>query len=215
MSWVPSTIHKERPCVRVVSSSERSDTEFKLSVGDANVLVCLSVRLNSQEHERREAKKIHAPRNEYLLSVLLALPLGELSPVKTSHRSALPALLNQRLLSIVEDPDGDLWGQSEIASPLEIHGIEVSAKSPKRALSIAHQWAGFGQRTITSRANPDSHALLLSEASMYGIGARVESSGEWLLQPAPYSPKNWTIARWKLAEKLYAELQTASVLTRQ
>src|SRR6218665_954329 len=168
MTWMPTALHKMQPRVKSTPRVCDSGVEFELTAGSEDSFVRLGVRVQLAEHEYRLANEIGALRNEYHLATLLSLPAGQLSPIRPSHKEALEALLAQSLISVVEDPNGGFWGRAMVSAPLEVTGIDVFDKTLKRALSIAHAWTGFGQRSVVVPATSRSHSLLLSEANMYG-----------------------------------------------
>ena len=167
-------------------------------------MLTVTYAVNQVEHEARIRAGLREIRDEFLLAALLSAPEDQLGPVSRRFERVLKSAENSHLAAILEDPEGGLWAQRRAQPAVDVRSIEITSTSLKRGCSVAHRWAGYGPRTITTSASVST--LDLTEASHYGIGLQMPD-GECVMLPAAYVPQRWSSARWRFAELIYGQFR--------
>ena len=170
---------------------------------DRSVLT-VTYAVNRIEHEARVRSGLRDIRNEFLLAALLSAPEDQLGPVSPRFERVLREADSAHLATLLDDPEGGLWAQRRTQPPVDVRSIEITSTSLKRGCSVAHRWAGYGPRTITTSASVSTFEL--TEASHYGIGLQMPD-GECVMMPAAYVPQRWSSARWRFAELVYGQFR--------
>lgn len=173
--------------------------------------ISVTYTLDPEVHRSRTSAGVGAVIDERLLAALIDLPSGELAVVEPRFCGVFDEPATARYATIIQAPDGQLWGQRRLEPAVRILDIEVEASTWQRGLRAVDAWAGYGPRTVAlTRAIADLDVALL-EASYFGIGVRESSAGRVVLEPAPYRSRRWTSARWRFAELVYGQFLEASV----
>lgn len=167
-------------------------------------LLTVTYSVNHAEHEARVRAGLREIRNEFLLAALLSAPEDQLGPVSPRFERVMRKADSAHLATLLEDPDGGLWAQRRVQPAVDVRSIEITSSTLKRGCSIAHRWAGYGPRTITTSASVSTFEL--TEASHYGIGLQM-TDGECVMLPAAYVPQRWSSARWRFAELVYGQFR--------
>jgi hypothetical protein len=167
-------------------------------------LLTVTYSLNRGEHEARVRDGRREIRDEFLLAALLGTPEDRLEPVSPRFERVLRNADSAHLVAILEDPEGGLWAQRRVQPAVDVRSIEITSTSLKRGCTVAHRWAGYGPRTITTSASVSTFEL--SEASHYGIGLQL-TDGECVMMPAAFVPQRWSSARWRFAELVYGQFR--------
>lgn len=170
---------------------------------DRSVLT-VTYAVNRVEHAARVRAGLREIRDEFLLAALLSVPEDQLGPVSPRFERVLRQTDNAHLATVLEDPEGGLWAQRCARPALDIRSIEITSTSLKHGCAVAHRWAGYGPRTITTSAPVSTFEL--TEASHYGIGLQL-TDGECVTMPAAYVPQRWSSARWRFAELVYGQFR--------
>lgn len=172
-------------------------------VFDRSVLT-VTYSVNRSEHEARVSAGRREIRDEFLLAALLSAPEDQLGPVTPRFERVLRKADSTYLATILEDPEGGVWAQRHAQPPVEVRSIEIASTSLKRGCLIAHRWAGYGPRTVTTSASASTFEL--TEAAHYGIGFQ-KTDGECVMMPAAFVPQRWSPARWRFAELVYGQFR--------
>ena len=167
-------------------------------------MLTVTYSVNRAEHEARVRAGLREIRDEFLLAALLSAPEDQLGPVPPRFEPVLRKVDSAHLATVLEDPDGDLWAQRRIQPAVDVRSIEITSANLKRGCTVAHRWAGYGPRTITTSASVS--AFELTEASHYGIGLQL-TDGECVMMPAAFVPQRWSSARWRFAELVYGQFR--------
>ncbi|MGV2982072.1 hypothetical protein ACNPNP_00080 [Microbacterium sp. AGC85] len=180
--------------------SLQRDHQLDAEVDGALLLV--SFGLDVEEHERRLDAGVGAVADETMLAALLTLPDDGLGRVEDRFVPLFDDPATSSLATVVEDPDGSLWAQRTLRSPVSVSQIDAHAESWRRGLRLAHDWVGYAARVI-HLPTLDDVALSCLEAVEYGVGLVTEEGT--LVAPSEYRPRRWTAARWRFAELVYAQ----------
>ncbi|GAA3640640.1 hypothetical protein GCM10022200_25420 [Microbacterium awajiense] len=167
-------------------------------------LLTVTYSVNRAEHEARVRAGRREIRDEFLLAALLGAPEDRLQPVSPRFERVLRKADSAPLVTILEDPEGGLWAQRRVQPAVDVRSIEITSTSLKRGCIVAHRWAGYGPRTITTSASVSTFEL--AEASHYGIGLQM-TDGECVMMPATFVPERWSPARWRFAELVYGQFR--------
>lgn len=165
--------------------------------------------LDTKEHEDRQRSGIHAVEDEQTLAALIELPTDSLRLIEPRFNSVFARAESNALAVVVEDPEGQRWGQRRLGVPVHILEIEARASRWKHAAPLAHRWVGYAPRTVCldDVGEGDAETVLI-EASFYGIGIARAADGSRLLAPADFISRRWTSARWWFAERVYGQFLT-------
>lgn len=167
-------------------------------------MLTVTYSVNRAEHEARLRAGLREIRDEFLLAALLSAPEDQLAPVSSRFERELRKADSAHLATVLEDPEGGLWAQRRVQPAVDVRSIEITSTSLKRGCTVAHRWAGYGPRTITTSASASTFEL--TEASHYGIGLQM-TDGECVMPPAAYVPQRWSSARWRFAELVYGQFR--------
>lgn len=167
-------------------------------------MLTVTYSLNQAEHYARLRAGVREIRDEFLLAALLSAPEDRLGPVPSRFERVLRMANSAHLATVIEDPDGDLWAQRRMQPAVDVRSIEITSTNLKHGCTVAHRWAGYGPRTVTTSASATTFELI--EASHYGIGLQM-ADGECVLAPAAYVPQRWSSSRWRFAELVYGQFR--------
>lgn len=169
-------------------------------------LLTVSYKVSDGEHATRQGLELGAVENERTLAALIELPSESLGLIDSRFHSVFADPASSNLAVVVEDPDGQRWGQRRLSVPVEILEIETQGRRWSHAAPLAHRWVGYAPRTVCLVDLEDGDAeSILTEASFYGIGVACAADGSRLLAPSEFVSRRWTSARWWFAERVYAQ----------
>jgi hypothetical protein len=166
-------------------------------------------RVHPDEHAARLRSGLRAVEDERTLAALIDLPGDSLGLIEPRFSSVFAGAQSSELAVVLEDPDGQRWGQRRLGAPVEILEIEAHAHSWKHAAPLAHRWVGYAPRTVCLvDVEENDTETILTEASFYGIGVACAADGSRLLAPSDFVSRRWTSARWWFAERVYGQFLT-------
>lgn len=183
---------------------QESDATYRHEGVFDRSLLTVTYSVHLDEHNARVRAGRREIRDEFLLAALLSVPEDQLGKVSPRFERVLRKADSAQLATILEDPEGGLWAQRRAQPAVDVRSIEITSTSLKRGCSIAHRWAGYGPRTITTSASASTFEL--TEASHYGIGLQMPD-GECVIMPAAFVPQRWSSARWRFAELIYGQFR--------
>ena len=168
--------------------------------------------VDDREHCRRESRGIGAITDEAVLAALVNVPTSKLVRVSRRFWTAFDRPHGQDLAVVISDPDGVLWAQRKLSTPVAVIHIEIGSADLESGITSAHRWVGYGPRTVRVGRSPNDESL--SKARQYGIGVLTNGSDRPVLEPAQFDSRRWTSARWRFSELVYElYLQSASMTT--
>lgn len=183
---------------------QESDATYRHEGVFDRSLLTVTYSVNLAEHDARVRAGRREIGDEFLLAALLSVPEDQLGLVSPRFERVLRKADSAHLATILEDPEGGLWAQRRAQPAVDVRSIEIRSTSLKRGCSVAHRWAGYGPRTITTSASASTFEL--TEASHYGIGLQMPD-GECVMMPAAFVPQRWSSARWRFAELVYGQFR--------
>lgn len=160
------------------------------------------VRLNNEEHARRQRADVGAITDLYLLDQLMTLPLG--------HEIRIDDIANGRSLLTRQPPgviDMSTRGIRRLAvPPLDVRLVIVRSSRWWDGLRRAAAFEPFAQRVLLLPSAPRNLSTVLWEADLLGVGVwtgTVEEPEQYLA-PAPWHRQYIKAAGWRFAERAYA-----------
>lgn len=194
--------------VRITNNTPYAANEH-VSVGRVRVFgtrVWMVYRRDAAEWQRRKRHNLDALVDLDLLDMLMDLPAGLPVPLRSLQSP------ERQLLSRV--PPGALvrGGQSVtrlIVPPVTPLLAIVPDREWDRAAETASRFAVYCARMVLLPQMPQNANMMLSEASLYGIGVAAGDShqAEVVLEPEPVTDLQPTPAWWAFSEKIYDQLR--------
>lgn len=160
------------------------------------------VRLNNEEHARRQRAGVGALTDLYLLDQLMTLPLG--------HEVRINDIANDRSLLTRQPPgviDMSTRGIRRLAvPPLEVRLVIVRSSRWRDGLRKAAAFEPFTQRVLLLPSALRNLSTVLWEADLLGVGVWTGTvdEPEQHLAPAPWHRQYVKAAGWRFAERAYA-----------
>jgi len=193
--------------LEILSSTAPGTQTFRHPGTFDRTLLTVSYRVDLAEHERRLTADLGAVVDEFLLAALMTLPERDLGLVSRRFERVVRKSAGSALATLVEDPEGGLWGQRRLGIAVEVDWLHIDSVSWARGRDTAHNWVGYGPRVV--RTPEELTQFELTEAAHYGIGVE-DAYGKRLLEPGTYAPQRWSSARWRFSEMVYRQFRELS-----
>jgi hypothetical protein len=178
--------------------------------------VSVTYALDDAEHQRRLHRGLGAVTSEFILAALLTAPLEDMARLPEQFQRLLDGpLADDRLVTMWRDLDEKVWMRRAISPPVRPVSATLSAGRWRDALTRAHRWNGYAERTVLVDENAILPTLAPTEANHYGFGLVVNGVNEArvVVPPRAYSPRRFTAARWLLAEQVYEQFRQLTAAT--
>ena len=144
------------------------------------------------------------------LGALLQIPTLSSTPLV-----ALPAAARhvaRRWPRVIEQVGGDRVRRR--VSPIAyVEMVTLVTSHWRKGMREIGRFAPYSARLLQLPAEPSDLDLLCMEATYWGVGVRIESSGAWhdVVHPAPFTPARYTGASWAFAEQAMAAAQAVGL----
>jgi hypothetical protein len=166
----------------------------------------MAYRRDDVEWDRRRRNGVGAVADLETLDVLMDLPAGMPVPVHSLH-PADHRLLRQLSGGVVRCQGGMVV--RDLVPALQPLLAIVRAREWQRGAEVASRFAVYCPRLVVLPESPHDLDVVLSEASLYGIGVAAGGAGspQILIEPAPMVDWQPTSAGWTFSEQIYAQVR--------
>jgi hypothetical protein len=161
------------------------------------------------ETARRAEVALGAITQRGALDVLMGLPVG--LPVAAGMLTDRERRLLRQVPCGAVDSDADKVVRRAVA-PLSVRFAVVAASSWREGLAKAGRFAPFCARAMLLPGPPADLDDAGAQASFYGIGMCVLTSGQlrMLVDPQPYVRHRHSAAQWWFMEEIYRQLTVSA-----
>jgi hypothetical protein len=162
------------------------------------------------EAARRDAVGLGAITGRAELDALMNLPVG--IPVNAHEMTERELRLLRRAPRGVVEDDGVRLVRRVVA-PVSVRFAIVGARTWQEGLVKAGRFAPFCARAMLLSRPPTDLDDAAVQASFYGIGISVFTTGtlRMLVEPASYVRHQHTPAQWRFAEEIYRQINASAI----